>query len=163
MANTPSPAPTRKIISEQYLTGEYGDRCPCWHSDDSEWKVGQLMRSVPASFWDRIGAGKLRLVDIGCGAGGVLGHTCLALSAMGKDVAGVGIDIADQAVALARRDWPALTFRRQGPHELDEVFDVGLLMDVIEHVENPWQMIRDAGQRCRYLISHIHPGRQPAD
>lgn len=144
-----------EIISNQYVTGEYGARCPSWHKEDSEWKAGQLMQSIPPDFWDQVGGDPVRLVDIGCGAGAVLGHVCRSLSSMGKKVRGIGIDIADEARTHARQDWPELTFRQQSIHELDEPFDIGLLMDVVEHVENPWQLIRDAKKRCRYLIFHI--------
>ena len=65
---------------------------------------GQLpfLGSIPPGFWDQVGGDPVRLVDIGCGVGAVLGHVCRSLSLMGRKVRGIGIDIADEALAHAR-------------------------------------------------------------
>lgn len=141
--------------ANRYTSGEYCARCPSWHQDDSSWKVDQLMQTVPAGFWQGMATAPVRVVDIGCGAGGVLGHLGRTLAASAITIDGLGIEIADDALALARQAWPELAFQRRAVHELEDRYDVGLLMDIVEHVENPWQLIRDAMSRCRFMIFHI--------
>jgi SAM-dependent methyltransferase len=137
------------------VSGAYAERCPTWHQEDSRWKVEQLMRCAPPGVWAADGDAALRVVDIGCGAGGVLGELANVLAARGTRMAGLGIDIGEEALAMARKRWPELAFRCQSAAGLEGTYDVGLLMDVIEHVENPWQLIRDAARACRHLVFHI--------
>lgn len=120
--------------ANRYTSGEYGARCPSWHQDDSSWKVDQLMQTVPAGFWQAIASAPVRVVDIGCGPGGVLGHLGRTLAARGITIDGVGIEIADDALALARQAWPELAFQRRAVHELEDCYDYSYKARSMGHI-----------------------------
>ncbi|MBI2612294.1 class I SAM-dependent methyltransferase [Candidatus Kaiserbacteria bacterium] len=72
-----------------------------------------------------------RLLDIGCGWGGTL-----AYAAENFGVRGVGINVAEEQLAHARKTYGYLPveFRRQDYHDLDEKFDRVISIGMIEHV-----------------------------
>lgn len=75
---------------------------------------------------------KVRLLDIGCGAGGMLNH----LTRWGT---AVGVDASPEAVEIARRKTDAEVVQGALPRGVpfgDEAFDVITVLDVVEHVED---------------------------
>src|SRR5262249_50773782 len=99
--------------------------------------------AATARFFDRaIGelagfarAGKVRVLDFGCGAGELVGH----LLALGYDAHGCDIVLASDAPGIAAA---AQRFRKieQAPYRLpydDVSFDVVLSTSVLEHARNP--------------------------
>ena len=94
----------------------------------------------------------LRIADIGCGAG----LMCEPLAARGARV--VGIDAAVKSIGAARlhadQSYLSIDYRVGEPHATlrdDETFDVLLLLEVVEHVDNLPAFIRKAA--C-----HLKPG-----
>jgi 2-polyprenyl-3-methyl-5-hydroxy-6-metoxy-1,4-benzoquinol methylase len=89
----------------------------------------------------RLPGGLGRVLDFGCGPGG-LGE---ALVAAGKATSVVGVDLNPDAVAQAAR-------RLESAHVLDldrsevqfpaESFDTLLYADVLEHLKYPWNVVR---------------------
>ena len=79
-----------------------------------------------------------RLLEIGCGAGDALAV------ASGLGWAAAGVDVSPRAVEAARRRFPALDVR-VGSDEVsdfpDGSFDAVLLLDVIEHLGRPHELV----------------------
>ena len=102
------------------------------------WRFGQDRRLELIRHYGRLEAG-VRILDVGCG----LGAYVRKLRTFSDDVYGVDID-ADK-VAQAQQDLPHIC---QGPAEElpfpDACFDVVLLHEVIEHVSDDRQAIREA-------------------
>ncbi len=132
-----------------YLDGEYLLKNPQWHVEESPWKAKQVLRMlrqndlVPES-----------ICDVGCGAGEVLSqlqksldHACLFR----------GYDISPQALSLARsRANEKLQFVLGDVRSKnDAFFDLILVLDVIEHLEDYWSFLRQLKLKSRYKIFHI--------
>jgi methionine biosynthesis protein MetW len=96
-----------------------------------------------------------RVLDIGCGSGDFL----LALQTR-KNVSVIGVDVSEQAVALARQkglDARVLNVAR--PFELPEKIDFVILFEVIEHLPDPEQLLLNLKSlRCRIIVSIPNTG-----
>ena len=94
------------------------------------------------TFAARLACGK-RVLDAGCGAG--YGAAELAAEALTV----VGVDVAEEAIEFARAHYPLpnLTFERGTctalPHA-DGSFDLVVAFEVIEHLENWRELLREA-------------------
>lgn len=133
---------------ESYESGDYLLNNPTWDEEDSEWKASQVLkillknRLLPKS-----------IVEVGCGAGGVLG----SLNKKLPEVQYAGYEIAPDAsqfwekhksknINFLVEDFLAL----KTPH-----FDVLLLLDVIEHIPNPFEFLSALHGRADYYVFHI--------
>jgi len=87
------------------------------------------------------------VLDVGCGVGGVLGY----FSARGYRVH--GCDFVGEYIEHARRRVVGGDFRVGGLEQFRdaEVFDLVILSDVVEHLRNPLQLLRE-------LRHFLHPG-----
>jgi SAM-dependent methyltransferase len=106
--------------------------------DHHWWFVGKRLL-VSALLQDRLDRPGLRILDVGCGTGGVLAH-------LGVRAATVGVDRSMQALRHSRRrgvahvacsDMDRLPFR---PAQ----FDLVLMLDVIEHFADDAAVVRAA-------------------
>lgn len=129
-----------------YKDGQYLAQNPDWHLEDSPWKarnVGEILR--------RNGITPRSLVDIGCGAGGVLD----ILSHKLPNTKLVGYEISPDASAF----WPNLAgrveYRQADFLKGHDRYNVLLLLDVFEHVEDYMGFLRRLLDRADYFIFHI--------
>ncbi len=119
----------------------------------NELRLGYVLEQIAERFERPVGALQgLRIADVGCGAG-LLSEP---LAARGASV--VGIDAAPNSIAAARlhANVGALQIDyRQGEPETalhrGESFDVLLLLEVVEHVDDVQGFLRDA-------VTHLAPG-----
>ena len=95
-----------------------------------------------------------RIVDIGCGAGGVLA-SLVDFSAAAP--ASSGIYISPDAIKMARsHEKPGLSFRCGDFLEGNELdFDLSLCVDVFEHVDDYLGFLRKLRLRARMHVFHI--------
>lgn len=120
---------------------------PRWTEDPSH-AIALLVAEAPAKLAyvrRAIGAAPQRIIDIGCGAGllavplAVDGHTVRAV-----DRSAPSLEVGRSA---ARRAGAPVSFDRQDALALGEpdgTFDVALLLDIIEHVEDPARLVAEA-------------------
>lgn len=112
-------------------------------------RVGYLLRLIEGRFERRGRAlSTLRVLDIGCGAGLV----CEPLALRGARV--TGIDAAEKNIAAARAHADgggiAIDYRAGDPEQAlgaDERFDVVLLLEVVEHVDDVAALVAAAARR----------------
>jgi predicted RNA methylase len=132
-------------ITDRYTGDDYLARNPDWHVADSAWKAEQIASGL--------GDWRPRTVcEVGCGAGEIL----VQLQPRLKAERLVGYDIAPAAIELARRRESAgLEFRLEDAVQAPEHFDLMLLIDVIEHVENPIGFLRSLRAKADRTVLHV--------
>jgi len=134
------------MSESRYVDGGYADANPGWHEEDAEWKAQRIASLLREQ--DRLPS---RLCDIGCGTGGVIA----ALQSEFPSVAMVGYEISPQAAALARTRHPTTDIREQDVFLSGEHFDLVMLIDVFEHVEDYIGFLRRAALMADQLLLHI--------
>jgi len=116
-------------------------------------RLGHVLDQIAQTFGRPVGdLHGLRIADIGCGAG----LMCEPLAARGAQV--VGVDAAANNIAAARLHANAgglqIDYRVGEPQAVlhdGESFDVLLLLEVVEHVDDVQALVRDA-------VAHLAPG-----
>jgi SAM-dependent methyltransferase len=128
---------------QAYLDGSYLDRVPSWHAADSPWKAEQCKALLL-----ELGVVPKSICDVGCGAGGVL--AALKDTFPAADL--VGFDISPVAINLARQSHTEIEFTTGGAigH-----FDLMLVMDVVEHVEDCFGFTRGLRQHADLVLFNI--------
>lgn len=135
-------------VLARYLSDDYLRHNPSWDSEDSPWKA-ELVRNA-------LVRGKLNpgtVAEVGCGAGGVLAELRRHLPASRMR----GFDIAPEAVRFwEKHAIPGVEFTLGDFLEVDqETYDVVLMLDVMEHLANPFDFLLRARSRGRHFVFHI--------
>jgi 2-polyprenyl-3-methyl-5-hydroxy-6-metoxy-1,4-benzoquinol methylase len=131
-----------------YTEGEYLRLNPDWHAADSPWKAQQV-RSMLA----RNGLHPTSICEVGCGAGGILKELHDSLP---PDVHYVGYEISPQAYELCRsKEAERLHFELADVTKENVRYDLMLVMDVIEHLEDYYTFLRAIRTRATHNILHI--------
>jgi len=137
------------MLKDIYTSGNYLEKNPTWHVEDSPWKARQVMRMmaqnqiVPKT-----------ICEVGCGAGEILKQLQEQLDSV---CALWGYEISPQAFDLCKsRADEKLHFKLADfTQEKDIFFDLILLMDVIEHLEDYFSFLRAIKPKGHYKILHI--------
>ena len=136
-------------IAPLYISGEYLKRNPHWHVGESPWKAKHILRmlrknSLSPEF----------ICDVGCGAGEVLKQL---QDQLGGSCRFVGYDISSDALELSQtRANETLEFKLADILLEDSPrFDLLLLLDVLEHLEDYFTLLRGIKDRAEYKIFHI--------
>ncbi len=116
-------------------------------------RLGYVLKQIAQRFGRPVGRVRgLRIADVGCGAG----LMCEPLASLGARV--VGVDAAANNIAAAELHSKAaglqIDYRVGEPDAVlrdGELFDVLLLLEVVEHVDNVPAFVRDAAK-------HLAPG-----
>ena len=134
---------------ERYTSGEYLRQNPSLHVEESEWKAKHIYRSML-----RNGVAPHTVGEVGCGAGEVLRQLQMR---MDEACLFWGYDISPQAIELARsRENEKLHFELADIREEDTpFFDLLLVLDVIEHLEDYYSFLRDIRPKSQYKMFHI--------
>jgi len=132
-----------------YGDGTYLKANPDWHVGDSPWKAQQVLHMLRRH---QMNPGTV--CEVGCGAGEILHRLQLQLPA---DVELHGYEISPDAFRLcSTRANERLHFHFGDLTVLQvERFDLLLMIDVIEHVENCFGFLRALRAKAKYLIAHI--------
>ncbi len=134
---------------EIYTAGGYLKRNPTWHIEDSAWKARNIRRIM-----ERNDITPESVCEVGCGAGEILMHL---QRAMAKGCRFRGYEISPQAYELCKDKGNDRLEYVLGDilQEDDRVYDLILLIDVIEHMEDYFDFLRRLKGRSRYKILHI--------
>src|SRR6266481_2541849 len=136
------------MTTNSFLTGEYLQKVPLWHTEDSPWKAKGILRMLRHNrLTPRI------IGEVGCGTGEVLRQLQLQ---MDHECRFFGYDISPQAIEISRsRENESLqcqladVCKENGAH-----FDLLLVLDVLEHQENYFSFLRDIRPLAPYKLFH---------
>jgi hypothetical protein len=132
-----------------YTSGAYLEKNPSWHVEDSPYKAKQIVNML-----DRHNLHPKTVCEIGCGAGEILrvlqGHLspeCLLW----------GYEISPQAYELCRtKENTRLRFLlRDFRDERNAVFDLILVIDLLEHLEDYLGFLEHIRSRSEFKMFHI--------
>jgi SAM-dependent methyltransferase len=128
---------------------EYLHQNPTWHVEDSPWKATQIINIM-----EKNNLQPKTVVEIGCGAGEILNQLHQRLP--DQSIAFSGYEIAPDAFRLMeQRKKDRLEFFQENLLTTDKHFDLLLMIDVFEHVDDYLGFIRSASQKATYKIYHI--------
>jgi cyclopropane fatty-acyl-phospholipid synthase-like methyltransferase len=132
-----------------YTDGRYLARNPTWHVEDSPWKARQILRMLQRNRIEPKTIG-----EVGCGAGEILRQL---QRQMDRSCEFCGYDISPQAIQLCQsRANDRLHFELMDRlQETDARFDLLLMIDFIEHLEDYYGFLRAVKPRSRYKVLHI--------
>jgi len=136
-------------LEEVYTSGEYLEQYPTWHVEDSPWKAKQILRMLARS-----GITPQSVCEVGCGGGEVLKQL---QEKMDPACSFWGYEISPQALELAgSRANERLNFKLADiRQERDAWFDLMLVIDVVEHVEDSYGFLRDIRPKSQYKLIHL--------
>lgn len=137
------------MLEEMYTSGTYLEKWPSWHVEISPWSARQIFHMM-----ERNNLAPKTICEVGCGAGEILRQLQLR---MNDECTFWGYEISPQALELCksrantRLHFKLADFRQ----EKDVFFDLILMIDVIEHVEDYFSFMRDIKPKGSYKIIHI--------
>jgi SAM-dependent methyltransferase len=137
-------------MSSDLYTGQgYADTNPAWHDEDARAKASNIERIVRSNNIEC-----RKIVDVGCGTGGVL--NALLQHDIFRDSIAIGYDIAPYAIRLAKqRETNNLRFHCGDFLKTNESYDFLLCIDVFEHIDDYMGFLRKLKGRSKYHVFHI--------
>jgi SAM-dependent methyltransferase len=132
-----------------YTGGGYVERNPLWHTEESPFKVEQLLRMFRKNRLH-----PRTVCEVGCGAGEVLK---LLQEQMDNTCRFCGYDISPQALEMCRsKANERLEFRLADfSREQKVFFDLILVLDVVEHVEDYFGFLEGIRLKSDLKILHF--------
>jgi 2-polyprenyl-3-methyl-5-hydroxy-6-metoxy-1,4-benzoquinol methylase len=128
--------------------GNYLKNNPNWHVEDSLWKANQIFKMLNRNVMH-----PKTIAEIGCGAGEILNQLHLS---MPNDVAFKGYDISIDTIHLAKkREKERLTFEHSNFLETNSKYELLLMMDVFEHVDDYLGFLKLCKRKAENTIFHI--------
>lgn len=138
---------TTTRVDARYQDGSYLDANPTWHEEDAltkaQWVSGMLADTdIEVT----------SICDVGCGTGGVLVGLKQLL---GNDIRAVGFEPSAVAVRLANQTHRDVEVIQRAPTPDDGPFDVAVVLDVFEHVDDYYGFLRGLHGLAENYVFHI--------
>ncbi len=139
---------------EMYLTGDYAKQNPTWHLEDGVFKAQEIFPYIIELIKLKDYYNNFKIAEVGAGTGVVLNSIRL-LSRSSDLVDNVNFtvfEISEFAINIGKDKFPLLDLRHEDFLETKDTFDLILLVDVLEHLENPDMLLRAVFKRAKYVI-----------
>lgn len=135
-------------LQDIYLSDHYAELNPNWHEEDSPWKARQIENIIRKN-----GLQFDTLCEIGCGTGEIL----LNLSRAFPEARLAGYEVSPHAYQRAKTKETDRVSFHLSPSAGEErtCYDVLVVADVIEHVDDYMSFIKGLRARGRKAIFHI--------
>jgi hypothetical protein len=136
-----------------YADGTYIKNNPTLHSEDSEYKFSYIHHLLKKCSFD---GPKIKILDIGGGAGIISLRTCQMLAAKGYEVECYAFDLSMEMLLQQKSNNPYISLATSN---FDQVrsnhFDITLMVDVIEHISDNASFADEVDQITNYIIYNI--------
>jgi hypothetical protein len=137
-------------VETRYLGGNYLEQNPGWHREEAPWKAANVAAMLAQHRIE-----PTTMCEIGCGSGEVLVHLQQRLPRTRIS----GYDISPQAQSFWQQVPPAeppIQFVLGNFHELNKTrYDVLLMLDVFEHVRDPFTFLERSREFAQHFVFHI--------
>ncbi|HMT75310.1 MAG TPA: class I SAM-dependent methyltransferase [Chitinophagaceae bacterium] len=134
-----------------YNDGTYLKNNPTWNAEDAPIKASNIIKVI-----DDIKTSITSVAEVGCGSGEILVELERKLSGISVFK---GFDISIDAISIAKtKETDKIKFEADdfANKETDKTnFDLLLVMDVIEHVENYFAFLNGIAHKSKYTVFHI--------
>lgn len=131
-----------------YENGKYSQKNPTWGIEHSPWKAKNIHHMIKKNKIT-----PLTICEVGCGAGEILAQL---QNNMSSEIGFEGYDISPQAYLLSKEKAnDKLIFHLEDFLESNTHFDLILLIDLIEHLENYYLFLKQIRSRSDYKILNI--------
>lgn len=144
-------------MEDLYTTGKYWRYHSDYHREDAPWKVKKIISVIPQEILDALPE-TIKVIDIGCGSGKILKLFSAYLKEKNFIVKALGYDVSEDAIEVAKMTFPEAVFyggefKKQNfrKNEIDFI----LLIDLLEHLKCPQDLLSDASAICKYAICHL--------
>jgi SAM-dependent methyltransferase len=141
-------------IEERYINSTYLDKNPEWDRKDAPWKAEKVQNILSENKIN-----PTSICEVGCGSGDIL----MNLTKYYPDSQMTGFDISPHAAEfwkdhLDKQEVAThnLEFKLGDFHVINhQTFDVLLMLDVFEHVRDPFTFLEKSGSCAKYFVFHI--------
>ena len=136
-------------MSKIYQDGTYLAKNSTWHEEDSLHKAKWITKLIKKNSLN------LNTVcEIGCGSGRILSEMSEKFD---EGVKFYGFEISPQAYEICKKKTKKnLTFEFLDVlNEKNKYFDIAMIIDVIEHIEDYFNFLRKVKEKADYKIFHI--------
>jgi D-arabinose 1-dehydrogenase-like Zn-dependent alcohol dehydrogenase len=132
-----------------YTSGNYLESNPSWHEEDSPWKAGKI-----SNLLNKNNISAQSICEVGCGAGAVLYYLS---KLMPSNITFVGYEISQQAHQKSQKysAQSNITYYLNDFSKEITCYDVCMLIDVFEHIEDYLGFLKMLQPRGQYKIFHI--------
>jgi SAM-dependent methyltransferase len=147
------------FVGNLYTTDEYIIRNPSLHEEDSPWKVNKII-PLADRFARCIDKGQINLLDVGGGAGLILGAISSYIEKKHNiSVNKYALDLSPGALEIQKQRNPDL--KKALNEDIcmtslgDKEIDLTLLIDLLEHVTNPVKALEEVRRISNYAIFKV--------
>jgi predicted TPR repeat methyltransferase len=135
-------------MSDIYNDETYLKNNPNWHEEGAEFKTGKII-----SLLERNPIVLKTICEVGCGSGEILVQLEKKLA---KDIQFTGLDISKDAIGIAKKkETEKIKFELKDVATETRTFDLILIIDVIEHIDNYFRFLDTIAPKSNYTLFHI--------
>ncbi|WOF15397.1 class I SAM-dependent methyltransferase [Methanoplanus sp. FWC-SCC4] len=136
-------------IPDKYINGEYLKDNPTWDTEDSQWKAEQILKIIK-----RNNLQPKFICEVGCGAGEILK---ILQNKLNDNCEYTGYEISPQAYNICKeKENNHLKFElKDFLLEKNKQYDIIMLIDLIEHLEDYFTYLRIIKPQSEYKILHV--------
>jgi len=137
-----------------YTDGKYIASNPSLHAEDSEYKMFYIAKLLEKVEWN---CPWIKILDIGGGAGLLGKFVCEWFLNHGYTISAYALDLSGEMLEIQKNNNPHIEKTYIGDIELlgGEVFDLVLMIDVIEHIEKCDQFAYNLNKIAKFIVYNI--------
>jgi SAM-dependent methyltransferase len=141
-----------------YTTNEYIKKNPTLHEEDSPWKIEKIIPLVDI-FLDKNEKREINLLDVGGGAGLILKEISEYIRKKGISVRKYSLDLSPGMLKIQKKNnsdiIKLLNEDIKKTSLKNKEIDLTLMIDVIEHVPNPEEALKELKRISKYVIFKV--------